>query len=31
MSKDEDKAVFSDATNEDVRLENLGYEQGKLD
>lgn len=29
MSKEEDNAVFQDATNEDVRLENLGYEQGE--
>lgn len=30
MSKEEDNAVFQDATNEDVRLENLGYEQGEF-
>lgn len=29
MSNDEDHAVFKDTTNEDVRLENLGYEQGE--
>lgn len=29
MLKEEDNAVFQDATNEDVRLENLGYEQGE--
>ncbi|KAJ5132384.1 hypothetical protein N7448_006542 [Penicillium atrosanguineum] len=27
MSKEKDNEVFQDATNEDVRLENLGYEQ----
>jgi hypothetical protein len=31
MSKEEDNAVFQDATNEDVRLENLGYEQGEFE
>lgn len=30
MSNDEDHAVFKDTTNEDVRLENLGYEQGEF-
>jgi hypothetical protein len=29
MSKEEDNAVFEGTTNEDVRLENLGYEQGE--
>jgi hypothetical protein len=29
MSKEEDNAVFEATTNEDVRLENLGYEQGE--
>jgi len=29
MSKEVDNAVFQDATNEDARLENLGYEQGE--
>lgn len=28
MSKEDDNAVFKGTTSEDVRLENLGYEQG---
>lgn len=28
MSKEGDDAVFKGTTSEDVRLENLGYEQG---
>lgn len=29
MSKENTEKVFVDTTNEDARLENLGYEQGK--
>lgn len=30
MSKDDETQVFQGTTSEDVRLENLGYEQGEL-